>query len=77
MPKVKVYSTETCPFCTMVKDFLKKNKVKFEAVDVGQDQAALKEMMDKSGQTGVPQIDIDGKIIVGFNEAALKEALKL
>jgi len=61
----------------MVKDFLKDNNVEFEDIDVAGDQNALREMMKKSGQNGVPQIEIDGKIIVGFNEQALRKALKL
>ena len=77
MAKVIVYSTQTCSYCTIAEDFLKEHKIEFKHVDVGSDQAGLKEMMDKSGQTGVPVLDIDGKIIVGFNEAAVKEALKL
>lgn len=75
MAKVTVYSTPTCPFCTMAEDFLKQNNVEFKHVDVSADQSALKEMMQKSGQTGVPVIDIDGKIIVGFNEPAIRQAL--
>ena len=77
MANVTVYSTQTCPYCTIAMDFLKEHKIEFKHIDVGSDQDGLKEMMDKSGQTGVPVIDIDGKIIVGFNEAAVKEALKL
>lgn len=77
MAKVIVYSTNTCPFCTMAQDFLKQNKVEFQHVDVSTDQAGLKDMMQKSGQTGVPVIDIDGKIIIGFNEQAIKQALNL
>ncbi len=77
MAKVIVYSTQTCPYCTMAEDFLKENKIEFKHVDVGADKDGLKEMMKKSGQTGVPVIDIDGKIIVGFNEAEVKKALKL
>ena len=77
MANVVVYSTQTCPFCTMAEDFLRQNKVKFKHFDVGSDKAGLKEMMKKSGQTGVPVIDIDGKIIIGFNEAAIREALGL
>jgi glutaredoxin len=61
----------------MVKDFLKEHKVEFTGKDVGTDMEASKEMVEKSGQTGVPVIDIDGKIIVGFNEAAIREALGL
>jgi len=77
MPKVIVYSTDTCPFCHLAKDFFNNNKIEFKDVNVGTDQEGLKEMMKKSGQTGVPVIDIDGKIIVGFNEPAVKKALGL
>ena len=66
MEKIIVYSTETCPYCVMVKEFLKDKNVKFENVDVGQDKAKADEMVEKSGQMGVPVIDIDGKIIIGF-----------
>lgn len=72
---VKVYSTSTCPYCTMVKDFLKKNNIKFEAIDVGLDQDKAQEMMNKSGQMGVPVIDIDGEIIVGFDKARISKSL--
>ena len=77
MPKVTVYSTSTCPFCTMAEDFLKKNKVAFRHIDVNSDHAGLMEMIQKSGQTGVPVIDIGGKIIRGFDEQAIRLALKL
>jgi len=61
----------------MVKEFLKNNKVKFEEIDVSTNEEAAHEMIEKSGQMGVPVIDIDGKIIVGYNIPALKEALEL
>lgn len=72
---VKIYSTSTCPYCTMAKDFLKKNNISFQDVNVGIDQAAAKEMMDKSGQMGVPVLDIDGNIIVGFDKEAIIKVL--
>jgi glutaredoxin 3 len=72
---VKVYSTATCPFCAMAKGFLEKNNVAFENIDVGQDRNALLEMKQKSGQMGVPVIDIDGKIIVGFDKEAISQEL--
>ena len=75
--EVKVYSTKTCPWCYKVKDFLKDNKVEFEDIDVSQNHEAAHEMIEKSGQMGVPVIDIDGEIIIGFNVPAIKEALKL
>jgi len=74
---VKVYSTPSCPYCDMLKDFLKKNNVKFEDIDVSRDIKATQEMVEKSGQMGVPVTEINGKMIVGFNVTALKEALKL
>ena len=77
MTKVIVYSTQTCPWCQKTKDFLKQNKIDFKEIDVGNDEKAAKEMMDKSGQMGVPVIDIDGTIIHGFDEAKLKKALNL
>ncbi len=75
--KVKVYSTPTCPYCHSVKEFLKDNNVKFEDIDVSRNSNASKEMIEKSGQMGVPVIDIDNQIIVGFNRPAIKKALKL
>ena len=75
--KVRVFSTPTCPYCKMTKEFLKKNNVNFEDIDVSTNQEAAHEMIDKSGQMGVPVIDVDGKIIVGYNVTALKEALKI
>jgi glutaredoxin-like YruB-family protein len=77
MAKVIVYSTTWCPWCTRVKEFLKQNKIAFRDVDVGEDRNAAEEMMKKSGQMGVPVVDIDGKIIVGFNEPEMRKALKL
>jgi len=74
---VRVYSTPNCPYCHILKDFLKKNKVKFEDIDVSRDPKAAQEMVEKSGQMGVPVTEIDGKIIVGFNVTALKQTLKI
>ncbi len=75
MAKVKVYSTKTCPWCTKVKDFLKEKNVDFENVDVGEDKKASEEMVEKSGQMGVPVTDINGTIIVGFDKEAIEKAL--
>ena len=73
--KVIVYSTDFCSYCHLAKDFLKENKIEFEDVNVQQDQSRAKEMVEKSGQQGVPVIDIDGKIIVGFDKDKIKELL--
>lgn len=75
--KVKVYSTPTCPWCVKVKEFLKENKIEFQDINVAADQKAANEMTEKSGQMGVPVIDIDGEIIVGYDVAKIKKALKL
>lgn len=78
MPKkVIVYSTPTCPYCYMAKDFLKENMIKFEDIDVSEDQEKANEMIEKSGQMGVPVIDIDGTILVGFDKEKLKKELKI
>ncbi len=74
---VIVYSTATCPWCVKTKEFLKANKIPFKNIDVGVDRKAAQEMVEKSGQMGVPVTDIDGRIIVGFNEAELRSALNL
>jgi glutaredoxin 3 len=74
---IKVYSTPTCPYCVTLKNFLKENNFQFEDIDVSQNEAAAKEMIDKSGQMGVPVIDIDGEMIVGFDQERIKKLLKL
>ncbi len=75
--KVKVYSTNVCPYCTMAKDFLKEHGVEFEEINVQENQEAAKEMIAKSGQMGVPVIEIGEKIIIGFDKEAIKKELNL
>lgn len=75
--KVMVYSTPTCPFCIRAKQFLKDNNIQYIDIDVSTDQAKAQEMIDRSGQMGVPVIDVDGTIVVGFDKDKIKEALKL
>ena len=74
---VKVYSTSTCPWCIRVKEFLKDNNIAFENYDVGSDKIKADEMVKKSGQMGVPVLDIEGEIIVGFDKEKIKQALGL
>lgn len=76
MTKVIVYSTPHCPYCKMVKNFLKEKGVEFLEKDVSMDSEAAKEMVKKSGNLGVPQTEINSKIIIGFDREALKEELK-
>jgi len=73
--KVKIYSTPTCPYCKMAKQFLTENNIQFEDIDVASNQTATQEMIAKSGQMGVPVIEVDGQIIVGFDKTKLKQAL--
>ena len=75
--QVKVYSTPTCPYCIRAKEFLKENNIAFENIDVSSNDAAAEEMVQKSGQMGVPVLDIDGEIIVGFDRERIKQALGL
>ncbi len=73
--KVIVYSTSTCPWCIRVKQFLGENSIPFDSYDVGTDQVRVDEMVKKSGQMGVPVLDIGGEIIVGFDKEKIKQAL--
>lgn len=77
MANVKVYSTPTCPYCKMVEEFLAQNNIVFEKSDVSVSQSAAQEMIAKSKQMGVPVLDIDGKIVVGFDRAKIKSLLGL
>jgi glutaredoxin-like YruB-family protein len=77
MKIVKVYSTPTCPWCIRAKQFLKDNNIAFEDIDVSGDQQAVDVMVQKSGQMGVPVLDIEGDIIVGFDKEHIKQALGL
>jgi glutaredoxin 3 len=74
--KVIVYSTPTCPYCVYAKDYFKKNNVPFEDVDVSRDRARAEEMVRKSGQMGVPVVEINGEILVGYQPEAFAELLK-
>jgi len=74
---VKVYSTPSCPWCIRAKQFLKENDIIFQDMDVSVDKQAADEMVQKSGQMGVPVLDIDGEIIVGFDKEKIKQSLGL
>ena len=73
--KIKVYTTPTCPYCKLVKEYLHEQGAEFDEIDVAADPAAANEMVKLSGQMGVPVIDIDGQIIVGWNKDALEESI--
>jgi glutaredoxin 3 len=72
---VVVYSTPTCPYCTQVKEYLKSRNVAFTDHNVVTDLEARNAMVRKSGQLGVPVIEVDGQIVVGFNRSKLDELL--
>lgn len=73
--EVLVYGTPTCPYCRMAKDYLKGKNVRFREVDVSKDAKAAKDMIEASGQMGVPQIVIGGNIIVGYDPQEMDKAL--
>lgn len=72
---VKVFSTKICPYCVTLKEFLKQNDVEYEEIDVGEDEDGRKEMIEKSGQMGVPVLEINGQIVVGFDKVRILELL--
>ena len=75
--KVRIFSTPSCVYCITLKEYLKKNDIKFEDIDVSKDEKFLDEMIKKSGQMSVPVIDIDKEFIVGFDKKRINELLKI
>ena len=75
MVDVKIYTTPTCHFCKLTKEFFRENNVKYEEINLAGNPDKAREMIEKSGQMGVPVIEVGGKIIIGFDKAALKKAL--
>ena len=75
MPNVIIYSTPVCVYCKKVKEFLDKKKVPYQEKNVATDIPAREEMLRKTAQFGVPVVDIDGKIILGFDKAKMEELL--
>lgn len=73
---VKIYTTPTCPWCRKTKAWMKENNIEYEEIDVSTDKEAAKEMVEKSGQMGVPVLDVNGKILVGYDPDGIKKALK-
>ncbi len=73
--KIKIYSTPTCPYCVRAKEYLKQKNFTFEDIDVSLNNEAVEELIHKSGQIGVPVIEIDGEIIVGFDKEKMNKAL--
>lgn len=74
---IKVYSTDSCSWCVKVKQYLKLKNIDFEDVNVQRNMSGKREMIEKTHQLGVPVIDINGTIIVGFDRSAIDDALNL
>ncbi len=74
---IKVFSTNTCPWCVKAKNYLKSKDIQFQDYNVSEDMVAREEMVNKSKQMGVPVLDINGTIIVGFDKPAIDKALSL
>lgn len=75
--QVKIYSTPTCPWCVKTKQFLELHGIKYQNLDVAGERQAREEMIKKTGQLSVPQVEIDGEVIVGYNEEWMKKKLGL
>lgn len=76
-PRVIVFSTPTCSYCRKAKQYFRSKQIPFRDVDVSRDQSAARDMVRRSGQQGVPQIDIGGKLIVGFDRPKIDKLLGL
>ena len=74
---VKVYSTPSCAYCVSLKTFLKENEIEFEEIDISQDEKAVEEIIEKTGQLGVPVLEVDGEFVVGFDKKKIIELLDL
>lgn len=74
-PRVLIFTTPTCAFCNQAKRYFREKGIKFKDIDVSRDAAAARDMIRRSGQQGVPVIDIGGKIIVGFDRQKINQLL--
>jgi len=77
LPKIRIFSTPSCPYCVTLKEFLKHHEIEFEDIDVSKDEKDVEEMIQKSGQMGVPVIEIGDEIIVGFDKEKIVNALHI
>ena len=77
MSKIIIYSTPYCSYCKMAKEYFKSKNIEYQEYDVMSDVAKREEMVKKSGQLGVPVIDIDGKIVMGFDKPKINEYLEI
>ena len=75
--RVIVFSTPTCSYCNMAKQYFRRNKIRFNDVDVSRDEAAARDLVRRTGQMGVPVIDINGKLIIGFDKPQISRLLDI
>jgi glutaredoxin 3 len=73
---ISLYTTPSCTYCRKAKDWFRQNNIRFSEYDVSRDQRKADEMVRKSGQMGVPVIDVNGRVIVGFNQPEIERALR-
>ena len=76
-PFVRVFSTQSCPWCIKAKQFLSDNNIEFESLDVGSDAVARQELLELTNQMGVPVLDIGGSIVIGFDVQKIASLLKI
>lgn len=74
---VKIYSTPSCVYCKTLKEYLQAHNIEFQEIDVSKNEKDLQEMIKNSGQMGVPVVDIDGEVVVGFDKAKIDKLLKI
>ena len=77
MKNVTIYSTPTCHFCHAAKEFFKEHSITFTDYNVSEDSAKRDEMVQKSGQMGVPVVFIDNEMVTGFDESRIKKLLNI
>ena len=77
VPKISIYTTPTCVYCRAAKDFFKEHAISYEEYNVATDLPKRKEMVEKSGQMGVPVISIGDQLVVGFDQEKLRELLSV
>lgn len=76
-PKVRIFTTVSCPYCFTLMEFFKEHNIEFEEVDVSKNEKAREEMIEKSGKMEVPVIEIDGEIVAGFDKEKIVKLLNI
>ena len=75
--KIKIFSTPTCPYCHVLKNYLKENGFEFEEIDISKETAKREELIKKTGLATLPVVEINGQLIVGFDKKKIDEILKI